>query len=118
LRRSSRPSVSLTDEAVTCLLEYPWPGNVRELENALEHACAIAEGTEIGVWDLPERIRRYTADIPAATSHSIQPLWQVERDYIMAALRACKGNKQRTARALRIAQDTLYRKLKQYRDSA
>ena len=118
LRRSSRPSTRLTDEAVACLLDYPWPGNVRELENALEHACAIAAGAEIDVSDLPDSIRRYAADIPTATSHSIRPLWQIERDYILAALRACNGNKQRTARALRIAQDTLYRKLKQYREPA
>jgi transcriptional regulator with PAS, ATPase and Fis domain len=118
LRRSSRPSVRLTDEAAACLLDYPWPGNVRELENALEHACAVAQGAEINVCDLPDSIRRHTADVPAATSYSIRPLWQVERDYILAALRACEGNKQRTARALHIAQDTLYRKLKQYRDPA
>jgi DNA-binding NtrC family response regulator len=118
MQRSSRSGCSLTDEAAACLLTYPWPGNVRELENALEHACAVGESAEIGVGDLPEIIRRYTADVPLATSHNIRPLWQVERDYILSTLRMCQGNKQRTARVLRIAPDTLYRKLKQYRESA
>src|SRR5581483_1879331 len=100
------------------LHEYSWPGNVRELENALEHACAVAEASEIDVADLPNEIRDNTAAIPSPMLDSIRPLWQVERDYILSVIRLCKGNKARAAQALRIAQDTLYRKLKQYRDSA
>lgn len=118
LRRSSRPMMRLSADAVARLRDYPWPGNVRELENALEHACAIAEGPEIDVCDLPDSVQRYAAEVPTLTATNIRPLWQVERDYILATIRACHGNKTRAAKALRIAQDTLYRKLRQYRDPA
>lgn len=36
--------------------QYPWPGNIRELINALDYACAIAEGDLIHLDDLPDRI--------------------------------------------------------------
>lgn len=117
LRRFPHRSACLTNEALARLLDYPWPGNVRELENALEHACAVTKGLEIDVSALPDSIQHYLADIPPSTVHNIRPLWQVEHDYILAALRAYNGNKTRAARALGIAQDTLYRKLK-YRDPA
>lgn len=117
LRRFPHQSACLTDEALARLLDYPWPGNVRELENALEHACAVTKGAEIDVGDLPNSIQHYLADIPRTTVHSVRPLWQMEREYVLAAVRAYKGNKTRAARALGIAQDTLYRKLK-YRDPA
>jgi two-component system response regulator HydG len=116
LRRSHRPISGITPTALARLYEYSWPGNVRELENALEHACAVTEGSEIDVDDLPDAIRRHLAAIPSAMVEGIRPLWQVERDYILMVIQLCKGNKTRAAQALRIAQDTLYRKLKQYRE--
>lgn len=116
LRRWSRPPLHLSEDALARLRDYPWPGNVRELENALEHACATTDGPEITVGDLPDSIQRHCADVPTLTTNTIRPLWEVERDYILATLRVCQGNKKRTAKVLRIAQDTLYRKLKQYGD--
>jgi two-component system, NtrC family, response regulator HydG len=117
LRRWSRPPLRLSDDALARLRDYPWPGNVRELENALEHACATTDGPEITVGDLPDSIQHHAAEVPTLTTNSIRPLWEVERDYILATLRLCQGNKTRTAKALRIAQDTLYRKLKQYQSA-
>jgi two-component system, NtrC family, response regulator HydG len=118
LRRSRHSISGITPAARLRLCEYSWPGNVRELENALEHACAVATGAEIDIGDLPEAVRSNPVGVPTATAESIRPLWQVERDYILTVIRLCKGNKTRAAQALRIAQDTLYRKLKQYRESA
>jgi two-component system response regulator HydG len=118
LRRSRHSISGITPAARVRLCEYSWPGNVRELENALEHACAVATEAEIDVGDLPDADRSNPVNVPIATADSIRPLWQVERDYILAVIRLCKGNKTRAAQALRIAQDTLYRKLKQYRESA
>jgi DNA-binding NtrC family response regulator len=66
LRRSSRRIVRLSDDALARMRDYPWPGNVRELENALEHACAIAAGSEIDVSDLPDSIQRDAAETPTS----------------------------------------------------
>ena len=45
----------------------------------------------------------------------MRPLEEVERDYILAALRANDGNKTRGAQQFKIGAATLYRKLKGYK---
>ena len=45
----------------------------------------------------------------------MRPLKEVERDYILAVLRANDGNKTRAAEQLKIGAATLYRKLKGYK---
>jgi DNA-binding NtrC family response regulator len=37
---------------------YDWPRNVRELEEAVEHACVVAAGSEIQGTDLPDLVQR------------------------------------------------------------
>ena len=49
VRRMSR-------EAEAALLRHDYPGNVRELQNVIQHAVTMAEGSQIGVEDLPESI--------------------------------------------------------------
>ena len=44
---------SITEEALTKLVDYDWPGNVRELENAIERAVVLARGNAITVEQLP-----------------------------------------------------------------
>ena len=39
--------VTITDEAMDALCDYPWPGNVRELENTHRTYCLM--GNEEGI---------------------------------------------------------------------
>ncbi|MGH7732056.1 MAG: sigma-54 interaction domain-containing protein [Candidatus Eiseniibacteriota bacterium] len=55
--RAGRPGLAFLPEAMLRIERHDYPGNVRELENAIEHAVAVAEGTVIGVADLPAAIR-------------------------------------------------------------
>jgi DNA-binding NtrC family response regulator len=48
----------LSSEAIEILCRYDWPGNVRELRHAIERALVLAQGSEIGVTDLPEEVRK------------------------------------------------------------
>jgi two-component system, NtrC family, response regulator HydG len=100
-----------TTAALERILNYPWPGNIRELENAIESACALATGALIDVDDLPAALGSRLA---FATSPSVRPLRDVERDYILSVLQRNGGNRTQTAEQLRIAAATLFRKLKQY----
>lgn len=52
--QGSCPSVS--ERAISILLQWNWPGNVRELFNALERAASLCPGNEIDVADLPPYI--------------------------------------------------------------
>ena len=45
-------------QAMAHLLAYDWPRNVRELEEAIDHACGVAAGSEIQGTDLPDAIQR------------------------------------------------------------
>ena len=53
---------SISEEALTKLVEYDWPGNVRELENAIERAVVLSRGNPITVEHLPFGDRREARD--------------------------------------------------------
>jgi len=110
--RSGRKATGFTPRAANQLVRYAWPGNVRELENAVERAVVLSRGVRIDVEDLPEEV---SLALPGAhAAGEVVPLEEVERDYILAVLKANDGNKTRAAEQLKIGAATLYRKLKQY----
>jgi two-component system response regulator HydG len=109
--RMARKISGLTPRTADQLLRYDWPGNVRELENAMERAVALARGSRVDLDDLPEEIRQAFPK-PVAGVGAVQPLRDVEKDYILAVLKLNGGNQTRTAEQLRIGSATLYRKLK------
>ena len=111
--RMARKISGLTPSAADQLLRYKWPGNVRELENTMERAAALALGDRVGLDDLPEEIRQ-ALPRPVANAGAVQPLKEVEKGYIIAALEANGGNQTVTAKQLQIGSATLYRKLKSY----
>lgn len=110
--RMRRTIGGFTEAALACLLQYGWPGNIRELENTIERACALATGALIDVDDLPNEL--HPCARLATLGPAIRPLFEVEREYILSALQLNHGNKTRTAEQLRIAEATLFRKLKRY----
>lgn len=96
------------------LLSYSWPGNVRELQNCMERGVALARFSELGIDDLPERVRFHkNTDVVVAGSDPSELLRmeEVERRYILHVLAAVAGNKTAAARILGIERKTLYRKL-------
>jgi two-component system response regulator HydG len=111
--RMGRKIVGLAPSTVDQLLRYEWPGNVRELENAMERAVALARGNRVDLEDLPEEIRQAFPK-PVVNVETVQPLKEVEKEYIIAVLELNSGNQTRTAEQLGIGTATLYRKLKQY----
>jgi two-component system, NtrC family, response regulator HydG len=110
--RTGRKVVGFTPRAAHQLVRYGWPGNVRELENAIERAVVLSRGAHIDEDDLPEEVG---LALPSAqTPAEVRPLEEVEREYILSAVRANGGNKSQAAEQLRIGPATLYRKLKRY----
>jgi DNA-binding NtrC family response regulator len=99
------------------LCGYAWPGNVRELRNAIEHAVALTRYEEITVEDLPEKIRAYRHNdvlVGGSNPAELVPMEEVERRYILHALKVVGGNKTLAARALGLDRKTLHRKLRHY----
>jgi DNA-binding NtrC family response regulator len=89
--RLKRDISTLSPGAADQLLRHDWPGNVCELENAMEHAVALARGSRVEVEDLPEDIRNATPRAPFAM-RSVQPLRDIEKEYIIGALDLNGGN--------------------------
>jgi two-component system response regulator HydG len=111
--RMTREISGLAPNAADQLLRYDWPGNVRELENAMEYAVVLAHGSRVEFEDLPEEIRQAFPK-PVVNAGTVQPLSEVEKEYILAVLELNGGNQTRSAEQLRIGSATLYRKLKKY----
>ncbi len=111
-RQRAAQACALSPQAADQLVRYDWPGNVRELENAVERAVALSVGTQIAPDDLPEEVR---VALPAVYAPGkVRTLEEVERDYILAALRANGGNRTKTAQQLQIGIATLHRKIREY----
>ena len=128
-----RPHGDLTSAAVATLQAHDWPGNVRELANVMEHALILAGNDPILPEHLPARLGRGSSPAklsvaPAPTGAGVLPsaanagpiisLHELEMQYIVRALEACRGNKPETAKQLGISLKTLYNKLNAMQDSA
>ncbi len=104
----------VSDEALQMMIRYDWPGNVRELENICERLQILADTQIIMPSDLPDYVvnpglvREDDEYDPTLTLH------ELERRYILSALKHFDGNKTQAAQALGITIKTLYNKLHEY----
>ncbi len=82
--RNRKAVKGFTPQAMDLLIHYDWPGNIRELENAIERAVVLLTGEYISERELPLAIA--ATPIKAENSAEIQPLVDVEKEVILAAL--------------------------------
>jgi two-component system response regulator HydG len=115
--KSGQAPLNVPPETLATLTTYSWPGNARELENVIERACALATGPNLTPGDLPERVRSngQTGALIARAREQRMTLRELEKEYIVEALRMTGGNKSRAAEILGIDRRTLHRKLDEYR---
>jgi len=117
-KRQGKPVTGFSRGVADKLLAYAWPGNVRELRNCIEHAVAFTRCREIGVEDLPERVRgAHSSDFVMASVEpgDLVPLRVIEERYARHVLDCMGGNRTRAARVLGLDRKTLQRKLASYR---
>jgi DNA-binding NtrC family response regulator len=133
LRRHSATH-RLTPETLDALMLYDWPGNVRELQNTIERMVALNTGPWLHVADLPSSLQNHraalqglhsavaagseTAPLPllhAPPRQAALYLPAVEKETILKALEATRGDRAKASQLLGIGRTTLYRKLKEYR---
>ena len=103
--RANHKSVTrISTPAIDMLMAYHWPGNVRELENCIERAVLLADGEVIHARHLPPTLQmpEPTRIVRAGTLQATVD--NVERDLILDALKASRGNKAKAARALGISE--------------
>jgi len=120
-RQSGQPQKRLGDEVLRYLEEYDWPGNVRELENTIERAVALEIGEVIQASRLPERILRYSPKqgsgefyLPENGIDLESYLRELEKSYLLEALRRTGGNQTRAAELLHMTVRSLRHCLDKY----
>lgn len=100
--RAGKAAESISPEAMQILLAHPWPGNVRELENCMEHAVILAGSQIVGPEHLPAIVTAPSDDeSPAIDLDYKTRVENFEREILIEALRASRGNVSQAAQRLR-----------------
>ena len=97
-----------TSESSVCVINVPIIPFLLNL-----YSAALASGNRVAFEDLPDEIRQ-TSPRPLATKGKVRPLEDIEKEYILAALKLNSGNQALTSQQLHIGKATLYRKLRRY----
>lgn len=100
---------SISDKAMQFLENYAWHGNVRELEHTIERAVALERSGEIQPERLPDHITNYNAtrinaefDLPDDGINLVSHLENLEKTYVVEALKKCGGSQTKAAELLQI----------------
>ncbi|MBS0612557.1 MAG: sigma-54-dependent Fis family transcriptional regulator [Proteobacteria bacterium] len=114
--------IEIAEDAFQRLLEYSWPGNIRQLRNALRTACALCCDGTIRLSNLPQEILDLEPRVPMELERRETPaeaggagpsaaLREAECAALRRELERMRWNISRTASALGISRNTLYRKM-------
>jgi two-component system, NtrC family, response regulator PilR len=102
--------VTVSEKALRLLEAYSWPGNVRELEHTIERAVALERSDMIQPERLPEQITNYNPAriasafaLPDEGINIVAYLEQLEKTYVLEALRRTNGNQTRAAELLQLS---------------
>jgi transcriptional regulator with GAF, ATPase, and Fis domain len=128
-QRCGKEVAHVDDDALACLKAYHWPGNVRQLENVIERAVVIAEGPLVTSHELPPELLQAVDGANGVRPWEHAPLAvpavgglkaerrerdRREREALVRALAAAKGNKAEAARTLGMHRSTLVSRLKKH----
>lgn len=98
------PLKGISEDALKYLENYHFPGNVRELENVIERACALEPTEYVRSERLPETILKYDPvkvasafDLPETGINLENFLTEIEKTYIIQAMRRTRGNQTKAA---------------------
>jgi transcriptional regulator with PAS, ATPase and Fis domain len=99
--------LSISQEAMTALKNYPWFGNIRELQNAIERLCVTCD------LKIDEELVVDTLDEEACDNlQGTERIDCMRKNHIFEVLKQCGNNKKLAAEKLGISRTTLWRELK------
>jgi sigma-54 dependent transcriptional regulator, acetoin dehydrogenase operon transcriptional activator AcoR len=120
--------IKIDEDAFRHLMQYSWPGNIRQLRNVLRTASALCRDSLIRASNLPQEILDTeprpaplaaapieSAPTPAAEGLPSAALRDAECAALLRELERMRWNISRTADALGISRNTLYRKIHKHR---
>jgi len=118
LNKKYQFSKRISSEVIDHFMLYPWPGNIRELQNVIERMLVMTQDSQIRPIHLPSNIRtRAHSDDGGVTVDEATPFKRAvesaERQILERALKKY-GSTRKTAKALKINQSTVVRKIRKY----
>jgi two-component system response regulator AtoC len=100
--------------AYTVLQRYGWPGNVRELRNIVERAMLLSDGDRLEARDFATlgtiSASADTFELPP-TGVDVEEL---ERNFVIQALKRCAGNQTRAAALLGLNRDQIRYRIEKF----
>ena len=114
-----RQITGLSPEAVQAFKKYNWPGNIRELENVIERAFILEATNIISLSSLPPEIVEHKQEHSTSMEYSGPMDYdafkeEMEKEFIVNALKANKGKINQTVAQANIPKNTLLRKIRKY----
>ncbi|KJZ09811.1 Fis family transcriptional regulator [Marinomonas sp. S3726] len=104
----------LLSASVTKLFgSYSWPGNIRQLVSVLQIAEIMSDGQSIQLMDLPDDFIQEVEEEQRQVEENIDDTPPERQDNWLAIFEANDRNVSRTAKALNISRNTLYKKLRE-----
>jgi DNA-binding NtrC family response regulator len=102
----NKPVMTIDQQALKRLEEFPFPGNIRELENMIERAIVVGNGKRISLRDLPMG--------KTVVNTTVESLDDLEKNHIYQILTKYNWNISVSAKALKVDRVTLYNKIRKY----
>lgn len=116
--QSHRKKKNISPETIETLFQYDFPGNIRELANLIERLVVVTEEDHIEAKDLPGSITSHISKAIPFSFSSENPSLRValERYESMIIENAIHkyGSQREAAKALKVDQGTISRKLKKH----
>jgi two-component system response regulator PilR (NtrC family) len=106
--------------AMKVLMASQWRGNIRELENVIERTLLMTDKDEIGPEDIPIETAAASPEaggLPRLTKDGIdldRIVEEIEKDYLLEALRLTDGVKTEAAELLRLSFRSFRHRLQKY----
>jgi len=105
----SGKQLAISPRTVQYLEDYAWHGNVRELEHTIERAVALERSSEIQPEQLPSHITNYDPrrlesdfELPDTGLNLVNHIENLEKTYVVEALRKTGGNQTKAAELLQM----------------
>jgi two-component system response regulator AtoC len=114
-----RTITGLSPEAIQSFRKYNWPGNIRELENVIERAFILEASNIISLASLPPEIVNHKQEHSTSMEYSGPMDYdafkeEMEKEFIVNALKANRGRINQTVAQANIPKNTLLRKIRKY----
>ena len=108
--------MTISEDAMGLLMNYPWPGNARELIGAMRRASVMSDGDIIGLDDLPLHLRaEQPLSSPVYSDQSLDDAISIlEKNMIIDALKKVQGSQAKAAKLLGVSERSMWYRVKKY----